>query len=157
MKKPNYIPKKCEHCGQPETYLLAIDAGTVHIVKQLSRFIGKKGINAVHPRKEMEGTYLTSNEVGNLTRPRAHGLIASIRGEPGNYCLTTKGSEFLHGRIIPKYAIRSMIEGKTIGYLEPEIYTTHIAEYDVPGAYWEGINYEIQEGRIIKNVEQTLW
>lgn len=158
MKSPIYTPELCSHCGQSTTYLLAIDRGTVQIVKQIARFINKKGINVVHPRKEMEGIYLSSNEVGNLTHARAHGLIAKIKGEAGNYCLTTKGAQFLRGSKIPKYAIRSKVEHKTIGYFEPDTCTAHIIEYDRLGRaengnmeYWEGINFTVEEGRIIQD------
>lgn len=141
--------KICPTCGQSTIYFLSIDRGTVQIVKQIARFIGRKGINAVHPRKEMEGAWLTSNEVGNLTRARAHGLIARVKGNPGNYLLTTKGSSFLHGSLIAKTAIRSKMEEKTIGYLEQDG-EVRISDFNASGEYWEGVGYEIQEGNIIK-------
>jgi hypothetical protein len=147
MKNINYVPETCGECKQTTTYVLAIDKGTVHIVKQIARFIGKKGINAVHPRKEMEGTYLSSNEVGNLTRPRAHGLIAKIKGNAGNYCLTSKGAAFLHGQPIERYAIRSKTLGKTIGYVEGHNVT--ISEFNAAGDMWEGVGYGISEGNVI--------
>lgn len=152
MNQPFYVPSVCPHCNMTTDYLLPIDHGTAHIVKQIARYIGKKGINRVHPRKEMEGTYLTSNDVGNLTRPRAHGLIAKVKGEPGNYLLTAKGSAFLHGTPIPKYAIRSKIDGKTIGYHLPEAHTVIIGELNRAMEYWEGIDYSIEEGRIIRDL-----
>jgi len=64
-----YKPEKCECCGQTTTYIIGIDGGTVDIVKNIALFIGRKGINCVHPRKEMEGHGLSSNQVGNLSRP----------------------------------------------------------------------------------------
>ena len=148
MKKNSYDNQICPHCGQSTIYYLSIDRGTVKIVKQIARFIGQKGINAVHPRKEMEGKWLTSNEVGNLTRPRANGLIAKIKGNAGNYCLTIKGSAFLNGVPIHKTSIRSKVEEKTIGYLEEDGMTT-INDYNTANDYWEGIGYEIKAGEII--------
>lgn len=151
-EKIKYVPEVCECCQQSTTYLLAIDKGTVEIVKAIARFIGTKGINAVHPRKEMEGTLLTSNQVGNLSRPRFHGLIASLEGESGNYVLTTKGSDFLRGKVIPKYAIISKSEGRQIGYFEPEKHRVSIHNFNNLGQYWEGINYEITEGRVLQKL-----
>src|SRR3990167_8689372 len=137
----------CPTCGQSTTYLLAIDKGTIKIVKAIALFIKGKGYNAVHPRKEMEGKYLTSNEVGNLSRPRFHGLIAKVEGNSGNYLLTRKGVLFLKGEPIPRCAIISKAEGRQIGYTDEDPIT--ISQID--GSYWEGIDYEIHEGQIIKN------
>jgi len=152
--KQDYKPEICECCGQEKTYLIKIDRGTARIVAQIARFIGKKGINAVHPRKEMEGTYLSSNEVGNLTRPRIHGLIAKIKGNPGNYCLTRKGSQFLHGRQVPSLAIvaKSGVSDKNhnIGYYEPEKFSTNIQGALGAKELWEGIGYTIEEGDVIQ-------
>lgn len=159
MKKEEYIPDLCEHCGQSTTYLLAVDRGTVDILKQIARFVGKKGINVVHPRKEMEGEYLTSNQVGNLSRPRFHGLIARYKDEAGNYVLTRKGADFLKGGRIPKFAIISKSEGKQIGYWKPEEYECSVGDFSNADEYWEGINYEIQEGKVIRNenpIQTTL-
>lgn len=146
-----FEPKKCEHCGQSETYLLAIDRGSADIVYAIAKAIGEKGINAVHPRKEIEGKYLTSNQVGNLSRPRFHGLIAKIKGNPGNYCLTKKGGAFLRNEPVPRFAIISKAESRQIGYWEPEKFEIRIREL-LPQSgkeYWEAVNYEISEGDII--------
>lgn len=157
MKKIDYQNETCKCCGQSTTYVLGIDHGTVKIVQQIARFIGKKGINAVHPRKEMEGSYLTSNEVGNLSRARFHGLIARLKGEPGNYVLTTKGAKFLRGEAIPRYAIISKKEGGNIGYWHIEE-TSVVYDFNPKnpgmeeGEYWTGINYSIEEGRIINDI-----
>jgi len=140
--------KKCQCCGQTTEYPIAVDQGSVDILKQIARFIEKKGINTVHPRKEMEGSYLTSNQVGNLSRLRIHGLITKVEENAGNYSITTKGFKFLEGEEIPKYAIKSKTEKRTLGYFKPDLYTTTISE--VGGEYWEGINYEIKHGRVIK-------
>ncbi len=163
MEKPNFTPKKCEHCQQDLEYLIPVDHGTVAILKAIAVKIGNKKINIVHPRKEMETSskmpivqliingLLTSNMVGNLSRPRMHGLIARIKGESGNYCLTKKGAQFLRGDVaIPKYAIRSKIDKATAGYFEPERLLVHIDDFNLneTGGFWEGINYDINEGRV---------
>lgn len=160
----NYSPEVCEHCGQTKTYLLGIDQGTVDTLKAISTAIRNKGINVIHPRKEMEAkgiTYfemvkfgkLTSNQVGNLTRLRSHGLIARVKGNPGNYCLTKKGSAFLRGETIPRFAIVSKSEKHQIGYWTPADMgrdaTCNILDFKHMTEYWEGINYEVEEGRVI--------
>ena len=162
-----YIPKKCPCCEQTMTYLLPIDKGTIDILRAISKAIMFKGINAIHPRKEMEcvvtflsHTYdemimrgnLTSNMVGNLSRPRFHGLIASIKGEAGNYCLTTKGAKFLNGKLIPRYAVISKATGHQIGYWLPDKYQVSIKDFYADDSCWEAINFEIREGQIIKKI-----
>ena len=89
----NFKPEICQCCGQSKTYALAIDKGTTDTLRAISIAIGRKGINIIHPRKEMEWRskdisqgLITSNQVGNLTKARVHGLIAKIKGQPGNYC-----------------------------------------------------------------------
>lgn len=153
MSKIKYEPEKCECCGQTTTYILAIDRGTVEIVKKIALFIGNKGINAVHPRKELEGKGLSSNQVGNLSRPRFHGLIAKVKGNAGNYLLTRKGAKFLRGEPIPKFAIISKAEGKQIGYFDPENEVCNVDEF-FGGEYWEGINYDIVEGNVIHRLDE---
>ena len=150
-----YEPEKCPHCGQTTTYVLAIDRGTVNITKKIAKFIEKKGINRVHPRKELEGNGLSSNDVGNLSRPRFHGLIAKVKGKPGNYCLTTKGSLFLKGEVIPRVAIINKATGRQVGYYKPTEYQCVVGEFNT-GEYWEGINYEIKEGYIIRDLEKRV-
>ena len=164
MKK--FKPEVCHSCGQSTEYLIPVDAGTIVILKAIAVRIGYKKNNIVHPRKEM-GTsdkipvqelikrgLLTSNMVGNLSRPRMHGLIAKVKGCPGNYCLTRKGAKFLRHEIsISKYAIRDKVTGKTKGYFEQDKLIVTIKEFntDKAGGLWEGIDYEISEGRVYKN------
>lgn len=157
-----YKSRKCDCCGQTTTYRLAIDRGTTDIVKAMAVAIKNKGKNKIHPRNEMEvnrenvtyremvmGGVLSSNHVGNLSRPRFHGLIAKIEGSPGSYCITRKGSDFLNGREIPEYAIVSKVKGKQIGYWKPEEYSVTINDLRKDDPYWEGMNYRIRNGRII--------
>ena len=149
-----YIPEVCEHCNQTKTYTLDIDRGTVEILKAISTFIRQKGINVVHPRKEMEGEYLSSNQVGNLSRARFHGLIAKVQGNAGNYLLTHKGSQFLNGKKILRTAIISKAEGHQIGYYETgdeNVDYCSVHEFaDPEKPYWEGCGYQISEGNVIE-------
>jgi hypothetical protein len=151
-EKKEYTSEKCVNCGQTKTYLLKIDRGTIDIVKAIASAVRAKGINVVHPRKEMEGNYLSSNQVGNLSRPRFHGLIAKIRGNAGNYCLTTKGAQFLRGESIPRYAIVSKAEGHQIGYWDSGADAMCTIQEFNGGKYWDGINYEIVAGRIVEDM-----
>lgn len=164
-----YTPQICESCGQSITYILAIDKGTVEIVRAIALFIEKKGINIVHPRKEMENIgLLTSNQVGNLSRARLHGLIAKVTNEEspdksaGNYCLTRKGGQFLNHVAVPREAI--ILKGKAnnnglyernIGYVD-ENDLVKINEFSAKGEYWIGINYEITEGQVITRLPAKL-
>jgi hypothetical protein len=162
-----YQPEVCPHCGQTTTYLLPVDRGTVDILRAIAVAIYRKGINVIHPRKEMENKLvagvsykdmikegmLTSNDVGNLSRPRFHGLIAHVKGNPGNYCLTTKGAWFLKGRSIPRFAIISKSEHCQVGYYMAEEQTITIKDLVYEDeAYWQGINFDIVEGRIVKEL-----
>ena len=161
-----YQPEVCEHCKQTTTYLLPVDRGTVDIVKSIATAIRRKGINIIHPRKEMEVSsrtdldyktmveegILTSNQINNLSRPRFHGLIAKVKDNPGNYCLTEKGGQFLRGREIPRFAIVSKAEGKQIGYYEELEYRVQLKDFAPDEEYWEGINFDIVEGRIVKDL-----
>ena len=165
--KPNYKPQKCECCGQTTTYLLPIDRGTIDIVKAIAAAINRKGQNNVHPRNEMEISapdhglnsatmikegYLTSNQVGNLSRPRFHGLIAKSRYGTGYYLLTKKGADFLRGKEIPRYAIVSKAEKHQVGYFEPELFSVTIKDFTSEDEYWEGINYTIQDEQVVRDV-----
>ena len=109
----------------------------------------------------MEGSMLTSNQVGNLSRARSHGLIARIKENPGSYCLTKKGAAFLRGEEIPRFAIISKSEGHQIGYFEAEKHLVTVKDFTSDTDYWEGINYDVSEGRVISlamfnEVQKTL-
>ncbi len=169
-KQEEYIPEKCTCCGQSMTYLIPVDRGSVDILKAVARAIQKKGINAIHPRKEIEiseaqrnqmgyelmikSGNLTSNMVGNLSRPRFHGLIARIKREPGNYCLTSKGAKFLKGDSIPRYAIVDKTTGHQVGYWMSDKYEVNIKEFSTDEELWEGIDYDIVEGQVIRRIEK---
>ncbi len=154
MKHIEYKPEECGECHQTTTYLLGIDRGTTEIMKEISRFIGRKGINVVHPRNEMEGVYLSSNQVGNLSRARMHGLLAAIEGNPGNYCITRKGGAFLKGIEVHKYVIRSKVEDRSIGYFGDEMVTIH--DFSNADERWEGCGYSIEAGRIVYDLEESM-
>lgn len=149
-----YKPEVCECCGQSTTYVLPVDRGSADIVIGIARAIKAKGINEIHPRKEMEVTArthpnlangeMTSNQINNLSRPRSHGLIAKVRGRKGFYCLTHKGIAFLKGEPVHKYAIMSKAQKKQVGYWQPfpegdERNMVSIKQLGFQSEYWEGI------------------
>lgn len=161
-KKINkYIPEVCECCGQDTTYQLQLNKGTALLVWKIAKFIRQKGINAVHPRKEMEGKILTSNDVGNLSTPRFHGLIARIDGESGNYLLTPKGASFLRNEPVAKIAIvrkaKKNSPATNIGYHLPDEVKTTFRELVKDNEYWTGIDYTIHQGRVIVDTQQEMF
>lgn len=163
--KLSFRPQICDSCKQSKEYVIPIDRGTAEIVIAIAQAIRRKGLNVIHPRREMEGNnserdayysgFLTSNQVGNLSRPHRHGLIAKVRGNPGRWCLTSKGASFLRGQRVAKFAIVSKVTGHQIGYFKPEIYQTSIHELLKSGARWEGIDFDIQDGRIVFERAET--
>jgi len=158
----------CEHCTQTTQYALAVDRGTVDILKAISVRIKIKGVNEVHPRKEMEYGgretinykdmvtlgVITSNQVGNLSRARFHGLIARVKERPGTYCMTDKGERFLTGEAIPKFAIIDKTTKSQVGYwnsnrIGPPWWVT-IRDFKPDQEYWEGWeNYRIYAGKVV--------
>ena len=167
IKIPPYLPERCHCCNQTTTYLLPLDKGAVDIVKAIAVAIRKKGVNIIHPRKEMEVEkkldyqtmiregLLTSNQVGNLSKARFHGMIAHIKDNRGNYCLTTKGAEFLKGTDVPRFAIISKKDGHQIGYYIEKEARCKVRDFDIVDQYWEGIDFIIKEGRIVKQQDFT--
>lgn len=140
------------------TYLLPIDQGTVDIVKTIASAIRIKGVNMVHPRKEMEVSgspvggfstmqdrvrngQMTSNQVGNLSRARFHGLIARVPNEKGCYLLTRKGARFLKGENVPRFAIISKVEKRQIGYFNLLTDITNIRQFGNDSQYWMEMEY----------------
>lgn len=108
-----YEHQNCPACGQRLTYELELDRGTVAILTSIARFVKSKGINAVHLSKEMlKQGLLTHHQVGNISRPRFHGLVAKIKGETGNFGLTQKGLDFLRGEPISRTVIIKKAAGK---------------------------------------------
>lgn len=169
----NFNSEICECCGQAKTYLLPIDSGVIMIVKALAIAIRTKGINIIHPTKEMEVPaskwnferamnegVLTSNQIGNFTKARVHGLVAKFIDHPGNWLLTRKGAQFLRGERVPKFAI---VQKGKIGsrshkqdYFRPDKFTCTVDEIlkDRKGLpVWQGIDFDIVEGRIVTDLE----
>ena len=145
-------PRNCSCCGQKETWEAKMSKGVEDIVKAIAGAIKEKGINIIHPSKEMiPNGNLTVSQNGNLSTARNHGLIAKVESAPRNYCLTKKAAEFLKGKPIPRIAIVSKVEGKQIGYLMPDETDPknwYVVNQDDNEGYWGG--FEINEGRVVK-------
>ncbi len=134
-----YQPEKCSCCQQTTTYLLGLDRGSVDILLDLLKAITAKGVNEIHPAREMDMTGKKKWHLTNLSRPRFHGLIAHIKDKRGYYCLTRKAGQFLRGKPIAQYAIISKAEKHNVGYWLPEKYQVTLKEMlrtdELP--YWE--------------------
>lgn len=161
-------PPVCEHCGQATAYLLPLDRGTADIVKAFATAVRNKGMNTIHPGNEMEVParewtqyrsvtegVLTSNQIGNFTRARIHGLLARLEGEAGNWLLTKKGAAFLRGQAVPRYAIvkktTAEMRSHKDEYYEPDTETITIFDLLREDDYWHTgmADFEIVEGRVI--------
>lgn len=154
----NFIAEVCPCCGQTKDYALKVDQGTVDILKAIAMAVKEKGINCIHPRKEIEGKLLTSNQVGNLSRARFQGLIAKvdIDGKKGNYCLTRKGLGFLKGDSIPSIAVISKVEKRLMGYWREDQYRCVITDFKNRDEYWEGVNYHIESGKVVTDTKEFI-
>ena len=160
-----YQKEICECCGQTKTYTTAMSKAGANIVKAFQVAIGKKGINVIHPGKEMvvaarewsinrmlQDGSITPQMWKNLTQIKQHGLIARVKGEVGNYLLTTKGAKFLRGERIAKYAIISKVDKRNIGYWLPDEETVCFKEFIDDDPNWELMDYDIVEGRVVKTL-----
>lgn len=168
--KPEGFKKEiCGECGQAKTYLLPLDRGTTVIVSAFAAAVRHKGINVIHPTKEMEVPakqwnlnrantegVLTSTQIGNLTRARVHGLLARVKGEAGNWCMTTKGAQFLKNVPVPRFAVmrKSTAEKRSHKdeYFEPEKYLITASELAREGENWAAIDFQIVDGRIVHDL-----
>lgn len=141
----------CPHCGQRMGYRSSVSRGTADVLKMIFKKVTEKDTNAVHIEKELVQTgRLTGNQGRNCTHMVRLGLIAHIKGEPGNYCLTNKGIDFLNGLPIPKYVT---VEKRTAGHGSRTVThseeTCTIKDFNRKGEYWEVPGFEIKEGRVI--------
>lgn len=134
------------------SYELEIDKGTTEIVKGVARAIKEKGINCVHIAKEVLAKgYITVGQRLNVSRPKAHGLIAKVKGQAGNYCLTDKGLSFLKGEPIPRLTIiKKATRNQASHVIAHSEDMVTISQIDNGwGTYWSANGYDIKEGRVI--------
>ena len=163
MRKPKvFVASTCECCGQTKDYHTSIDKGMVAIMQAFSVAVRMKGVNVLHPLKEMNANpgmtileavrmgKLTRTMSGNTSRARSHGLLARIRGRSGNWCITRKGFAFLRGEPVDKYAIIDKLTGDTIGHIPGYVVTIHDITKDRSAVYWDET---ILEGRVYDESE----
>lgn len=150
MKK--FEPHVCECCRQTTEYDLGLDRGSALIVIAVMNAVHRLGRNRVHIADEMLSTdgsarlseivangYMTHTMVNNVSRARAHGLIAFADHKGGGeYLVTRKGADFLRGRPVWKTAIVSKAESHTTGYYEPAGETTVFKALGKQQPMWEG-------------------
>jgi len=138
MKNEVYTPDICAHCGQAENYVIGLDKGSARIVLAMIDAISKKGVNEIHPAREMDTSGKRKWYLTNLSRPRFHGLIAYVDGKKGYYCLTRKAGKFLRGESVPKFAIISKVTRHQEGYWLEEEKRTTIHDLLKEKIMWEG-------------------
>lgn len=138
MANPKFKAGMCEHCKQSTTYRLGLDKGSAEIMVTLIEAISKKGINEVHPSRELDLSGKKKWFLTNLSRPRFHGLIAFVKNKKGYYLITRKGADFLRNVAVPKYAVRSKVTGHLEGYWEPEACTVTMRQLRKSEQMWEG-------------------
>lgn len=136
----NFEPTVCQHCGQTTTYSMRLDRGSARILLALFQAVARKGVNEIHPTQEVEWSKEEKWSASNVSRVRAHGLIAMIDGKPGYYALTRKAGAFMRGASIPKEVIVSKEKGHTIGYVDKEVRRVTFRELmtDDGIPYWDG-------------------
>ena len=143
----------CPTCGQSLGTRYCVTKGLRDAIRLMSSFIESKGFNAVHLIKEMVNVgILTANQERNLiTHGIRTGLIAHIKDNPGNYCITARGYDFLGDNPVPKYAY-AVKHTKAIGTrtVRTSEETCRASDFNRSGEYWEGPGYEIREGHVIK-------
>ena len=151
----NWKPTTCDGCGQTTTYLQPLDRGTSDIVKSMANAVWREGKNDIEISKRMVVNPSAGHETAesyaamiaqglmtpsmrnNISKARAHGLLAKVRESSGHWLLTTKGADFLCGKRIPKYAVMSKAEKKQIGYLDDGTPGCETTVGELKGAYWD--------------------
>lgn len=157
MMRPRekFVSEICECCGMDKEYRSGLNKGLVHVLIQIAKAIKAKGINCIHLDKEaLAQGYLTSNQKGNASHLRIHGLLAEVQDEPGNWCLTTKGINFLQGALIPRYAVRSKTEHRTIGYWYADKYRCSIKDFEKESEWYAFEDFFVQAGRVVTDPEE---
>lgn len=147
-KNMSKVNNKCECCGQSLYTTSKLSKGNAEMMISIQKFIGQKGINVFHPKKELlDGSFITANQRGNISHLGNHGLIAKHH-EAGNWVLTTKGLDFLKGVPVKKTAVIEKSSKTTVGYLTSDGFVT-IQELMKSQPYWDVHNFEVKDGKVI--------
>lgn len=141
-----FIPNVCGCCGMTIDYIVSLDKGTANLLLAMIKIISDRNKNEVYIQGEVKSGLITPMQAGNLTKARAHGLIAPVEKEgvdAGRYLITRKGADFLRGKTIPKHAIISKKDDCQIGYFHGDEITINISEAMLSGApYWDFLEVE---------------
>lgn len=169
MKVPimKYKKEVCSHCQQTTTYALKINKGLVDLLMAFANAVKIRGNDIVATKiicptritdriTRMERGWITDVQYSNLSHLRYHGLIASIG--TNRYCLTSKGASFLRGEEVEAVAIVNKAQKMNIGYLADDngkIYRTNMKTvFKGKDGYWDGWDYEIVNGQLIRRTPQ---
>jgi len=145
--------ERCHECGQTIYTHSSLNKGLAQTMINISRFIEHKEVNIFHPEKELLAqNYITSSQRKNISHLGNHGLIAKYK-EPGNWVITDKGLGFLRGTEMSKIAIIEKATKTTVGYLDEVTDIKTLMKTNT--GYWDQMNYEIKEGRIIREPKQS--
>jgi hypothetical protein len=138
-----FTPTVCQCCGMTLDYTVSLDKGTAELLLAMIGQVSRRNQNEVYLQEEVKKGNITPMQAGNLTKARAHGLIAPVRGKSANYLITRKGADFLRGKTIPRVAIVSKKDDCQIGYFHAEEITININEaVNGSGPYWEFLEKE---------------
>ncbi len=144
IKVEKYKEEVCPHCHQTASYLIGLDKGCAETLMQILKAVSAKGVNEIHPARELNWKDGEKWKLTNLSRNKFHGLIASVN-KKGYYCLTKKAGKFLRGESIPRYLIRSKITKHNEQYWKPEENQITFKELlnDSEMPYWDGAEKNI--------------
>jgi len=153
MTETNKIDERCECCSQRLYKPAVLSKGYAKMLVIISEFIEKKGVNVVHPEKELFklGLFSVAQRV-NMTVLGDHGLVAKHESH-GNWVLTRKGVDFLNGSEIWKVAAVEKATKRTVGHIEKEGKTTLKKLLGKNAPYWQGLGFTIESGRVIRASE----
>lgn len=151
MKQEEHV---CPTCGQGTGYFSTMNGGLCQTVIMIAKAIKEKGTNVINIRAEMVNTgkmpITNYTNIAHLTRL---GLIAKVADEKGNYCLTRRAFDFFHGGQIPRW-VRVEKKTKTHGSRKVESSDEFVTISNFPKHVtdWNGIGYEVKEGRVLATV-----
>lgn len=113
----------CEHCGaRLSARWERISPLLIHCLTKFYDAILQNGENEISISKQIN---FTKSEYNNFQKLRFHGLVAKIKDKSGYWLLTSRGADFLHGRICLPIRVK--------------IFRNHIVEKDTNYVYIKDI------------------
>lgn len=116
----------CPHCGaSTNSYTHAITPGLVKILLKVYKHVVESGCNSLG----MNELPLTHSEYGNFQKLRFHALIAKDDNEDKKWLVTTRGADFLKGKIqIPRTV--ETYRNRVTGHSEDHVTITQVMRSD---------------------------